>query len=525
MIAAIFIVPLVYFINAFLIGRLIKRWEISINPFLATIVGFIAFFDIIYFITIWLYAGKVAIWGYFLVVGIIQSILLALYIANWRYTFITWSVDYKKVITFVITMGLVILIGWLNFRNYNSEFGKTWIWTINHSQMDIWKPMWFGTTEKDFVSNFSAFNVMNLFWCDAFSNVMKSTALSFCNWSWTIIAGGFVACITTWMVDKKTSIPRVIICIIINLLLVVLTLAFIETYAIGDAWVLLLLFTYILVTVKHETSDTLRLFILTTILIGFLAASCTSFFTVIFVWIFSIYHAIRNKQNTLNYLLFLSWPLALTIFSMLSIYSYWLLSLVDALYLVLAVICIAVFRRVGTPSWDTKISLGIYRNSGKIVYAGLIIFVALILIANFFIFQEIYHWSGKNINYQNFLTFTYTYIWSFNITSVVWVAVFNAVMYLIFVVMAIYYIVIRRIKTSKLNPLFKTDSAIKFGVISCLLFINPLVIHVLKMSTSAFPLNTLDLNMLFVVPLFVIAQKTCFNYKRISVRHWNYDWY
>ncbi|MCQ3915087.1 MAG: hypothetical protein MJ201_05075 [Mycoplasmoidaceae bacterium] len=92
-------------------------------------------------------------------------------------------------------------------------------------------------------------------------------------------------------------------------------------------------------------------------------------------------------------------------------------------------------------------------------------------------------------------------------------------MYLIFVVMAIYYIVIRRIKTSKLNPLFKTDSAIKFGVISCLLFINPLVIHVLKMSTSAFPLNTLDLNMLFVVPLFVIAQKTCFNYKRISVRH------
>ncbi|MCQ2956554.1 MAG: hypothetical protein MJ233_01485 [Mycoplasmoidaceae bacterium] len=91
-------------------------------------------------------------------------------------------------------------------------------------------------------------------------------------------------------------------------------------------------------------------------------------------------------------------------------------------------------------------------------------------------------------------------------------------MYAIFVAFTIAYLVIRKMKKNKLNPLFKTDSAMKFGIISCILFINPLVIHVLKMSTVQFPLNTLDLNMLFVIPIFVGIYKTIFNYKLVSIR-------
>lgn len=525
MIASIFVIPLVYFINAFLIGRLIKRFNISINPFFACIVGFIAFFDAIYFITIWMYAGKVTIWSYFVVIGILQCILLALYIANWRYIFITWSVDYKKIVAFAITFCLTILIGWLNFRQYNSEFGKNWIWIIDNPQTSIWQNMWFGTTEDDIISNFSAFNVMNIFWLSAFNINIRDNALLVCNWSWTIIAAGFVACLATWMISKNTSKPRIAISLIIVLVLVVLTLAFIESYAIGDAWILLFLFVYILAIIKPKESHPLRLFVLTTVLIGFLAASCTSFFTVICVWIFSMYYAIRNRQNTLNYLLFLSWPLMLTIFSLLSIYSYWLLSLMDALYLTVVIIFLFVFRKVGTPSWDTKISLSIYHHSGKIIYAGLIILIALILISNFFIFQEIYDWKASNIDYKNFLTFTYTYIWSLNITSGLWIAIFNALMYTLFAALAIAYVAIRRSKNNKFKPLLKDDSAIKFGVISCVLFINPLVIHMLKISTEKFPLNTLDLNMLFVIPIFVLALKATFNYKLVPIQMWKYSWY
>lgn len=525
MIAAIFIVPLIYFFNAFFIGRLIKKWRINVNPFLASIIGFIAFFDVIYIISIWMYAGRAAVWSYFLIVGIIQVVLLAFYIANWRYTFITWSVDYKKIIIFFATFALIILIGWLNFREYNSEFGRNWIWTIEHSQLNIWQPMWFGVNSNDVVSNFSAFNVMNMFWFDAFSIIAKNEALTFCNWSWTIITAGFVACLAVWMYNKTYTIPRIIISIVLLLGFCVLTLAFIETYAIGDAWILLLLLTYILVMVKVEGSRNLKLFMLTTLLIGFLAASCTSFFTVICVWIFSIYYVIRNKQNSLNFAIFLSWPLFLTVFSLLSVFTFWLLSLIDAVYLIFAIILIIVFTRRGAPAWETRIATAVYRNSGRIVYTGLAILIALILIANFFVFQEIYHWDGKNIDYRNFLTFTYTYLWSINITSNVAIAIFNAVMYAVFVAITITYLVIRKLKSNKLNPLFKKDSAIKFGVVSCILFINPLVIHVLKSITVSFPLNTLDLNMLFVVPLFVISLKANANSKYVPIQNWEYNWY
>lgn len=525
MIAAIFVVPLIYFINAFLIGRLLKKWSISINTFLASIIGFVAFFDVIYFISIWLYAGKASVWSYYVVLGVFQGLLIAFYLANWRRTFLTWSFSLRKVLTFVIVFGLVIIIGWLNFRSYNSEFGKNWIWAIEHTQLDIWKPMWFGKTPNDIVSNFSAFNVMNCFWMVPFNIIKKVDGLTFCGWSWTIIAAGMIACLTLWMINDGFSIKKLIGCSIINLVFVTMILAFIESFAIGDAWVLLLLYAYILVIVKQKSYSPIKLFALTTILIGFLAASCASFFTVICVWIFSIYYIIRNKQNSINYALFLTWPLSLTIFSLLSIYTFWLLSLMDALYIVFVIILIGIYAKVGTPVWDTKIAMSVYKNSGKIVYTGLAILVALILISNFFIFQEIYRWNGKNIDYKNFLTFTYTYLWTINITSNVAVGVFNAVMYVLFVALTITYIVIRTKKNNKLNPLFRTDGALKLSVISCILFINPLVIHMIKISTVIYPLNALDLNMLFVVPIFVLCLKINANHKLSPLAKWQYAWY
>lgn len=525
MIAAIFIVPLVYFINAFLIGRLIKRVRININPFLSTIIGFVAFFDLVYFISIWLYAGHVAIWIYFVVLGALQVILMALYITNWKYTFITWSTNWRKVITFIIGAGLTVLIGWLCFRDFNSDFGKTWIDTMNALPFNIWTQMVLKPGASDVVSNFSSLNIMNAFWIHAFQLKNVADSITFCNWSWTIIVAGFVGCLSTWILGESESTSRLILSLLTTLFFVTLILAFIESFTVGDAWVLMLLLVYILVLVKSNDNHPVKLFMLTTLLVGFLAFSCTSFYTVICVWMFSIYYGIRNKENTLNYLLFLCWPLLLSIFSILSIYTFWLLSLMDAIYIAFAIILIAIYKKVGTPAWDTKLSLSLYRHSGKIVYTSLGLIIALILIANFFIFQEMYDWDVTKIDYHNFLTFTYTYLWSFDITGVISVAVFNAIMYVLFVAITITYLAIRKAKKNKWNHLFKTDYAMKFGIISCVIFINPLVIHVLKISTTQFPLNTLDLNMLFVIPIFVVIYKAIFNHKLVSVHDWNYDWY
>ncbi|MCQ3908957.1 MAG: hypothetical protein MJ200_05575 [Mycoplasmoidaceae bacterium] len=80
-----------------------------------------------------------------------------------------------------------------------------------------------------------------------------------------------------------------------------------------------------------------------------------------------------------------------------------------------------------------------------------------------------------------------------------------------FVSITVVYIVIRNMKNHRFNPLFRTDYSIKFGIISCILFINPLVVHALKIAASRFPLNTLDINMLFVVPIFTLTLKVIFN--------------
>lgn len=525
MIAAILIVPLVYLINGFLIGRIIKKINININSFLATIIGLVFYFNIFYITGIWLYVTRVQILIYFIVFGIIQLFLVAFYIGNWRYIFLTWNINFKNLFNFVIVLGLTILICWLFMRDMKSEFGINWYSTIEVMPHDIYQPLILAGGEFNPIKNYSAFNVCNAFWVNAFSIKSINNSLTFCNWSWTIIASIFVAFLSTWLVTKQDSIPRVILSSFVVVNFVVLTLLFIESYAIGDAWMLLLLFVYILVMGKSDNPRSLKLFMLTTLLMGFLAASCTSFYLVICVWLFSMYYGIRFKQNSLNYVVILSWPLLLTIFSFISFFSHYLLFAVSSIYLLVVAILLIYYKRFGSPSWETKVALGIYHNSGKIVYVGLIVLIVLILVANFFIFQEVYKWNIKNINWKNFLTFTYSYIWTISINSETEIIIFNAVMYFVFVAITIGYLICRKWKKLGLKQVLKGDMVIKFGIIGCTLFINPLFIHILKMSTQSFPLNTLDLNMLFVVPIYVWFLK-CFNYLRVSkITEWNYDWY
>ncbi len=96
-------------------------------------------------------------------------------------------------------------------------------------------------------------------------------------------------------------------------------------------------------------------------------------------------------------------------------------------------------------------------------------------------------------------------------------------MYLIFVAITITYLVLRKTKNDKIKSFLKNDYGIKFEIVSCILFINPLLIHILKTSTFSYPLNTMDLNMLFVVPIFMTLLKTNANYKFESLENWEYN--
>lgn len=530
MIAAIFIVPILYFFNAFMIGRYLKRFKISLNPFFSTIFGFFSIFAIFYFIDVFLYVANANILTYIIFYSLIQIGLLVIYAINWKKIFITFSVDVKKIVTFVATAGMTILISWLCLRNLNSEFAVSWVKTINNlPQTSLNNCINFRTTENDVISNFSSQNIFNIFWINCFNINGFENCLNFCQWSWIICGSLIMGCIATWLMPEKSHIARVIISPIICLCFITVILAFIESFAICDTWIFLQIFVYILVLIKRETFSNLKLLFLTVLLLSILATNCTSIYVVICLWLFSIYWAIRNKENSLNYLVFLSWPLVLAIFTIVTPWVFWILAFGNGLCFLLIAIILAIFIKKGSPVWASKFARSIAKNSGKIVYSFIGIITAIILVTNFFIFHEIYQWNGSKINYQNFLTFTYKYIWSFELNNSVQVAIINGILYFFFAALIVTFIVARNMKKSKLYSIAKNDSALKLAITSAAFFINPLVIHVLKFSTSSFqvslPINTLNLNILFVAPLFVTLLRLNYNYKIRTLQTWAYDWY
>lgn len=524
MIAAIFVVPLVYLINAFLLGRIIKRFKISSNSCFNTIIGFFVLLVLTYIVSSWLYAGKVSALVYGIVFGVIQGFLIAAYITNWRFIFIKLNFDWRKILFFLLGVGITLVISFLCFRDFQSEYGKYWITTVENITIDIKAPIWFGTSDTDVVSNFCANNILNIFWIQIFKIDGAEKAINFCNWSWTICASVIVGCLVQWLTDSFKSIPRLIFALVIVLLNVVITQAFIESYAVPEAWLMLELMVFVLVLLQAQNYGRFKLGFLTVTMLAMLGSSSSSYFLIIGLWLFTIYWSIRNKENSINYVICLGWPLLVAVFGLLSIYTYWLLGLMQAFYLVLMIIILSIFYKIGTPAWETKLARGISAHSGKIVYTFLGLIIALILVANFFIFQEVYKWDPSKINYKDFLTFTYQYMWKFNIDTGVSIAIINTVLYAFFVGIIITFIVLRRVKKARFHTLTKTDSALKLAVVTAFLFCDPLVVHILKKSNNL-TLNTINLNMFLVIPLLVFMLEINGNAKINPLQKWAYNWY
>jgi hypothetical protein len=97
---AVFFITLFCLFNAFFIGKLLKRINISINNYIATVGGFIILVVIMYITYILLYLVLAQVVVYVVFILGVQIVLFGLYVWNYRYAFISLKISAKPLISF-----------------------------------------------------------------------------------------------------------------------------------------------------------------------------------------------------------------------------------------------------------------------------------------------------------------------------------------------------------------------------------------------------------------------------------------
>jgi len=516
-----FIVPIIYFANAYFISRLLKRIKPGSDGFLNFIVGFFGVFLVLYLVNVLLYSVNAQVWGYALAYGIFQIMLIGAYIFNWRYLIYKPRFRLRKLIMFLVITILVIGISLVAFRELGSMFGLYWKPTIQNITPSMGNVISFDS--KNILVNFSVLNISNVFWANIFKVSQTAQILKFAVVSWTIMAGVICGSIGAWIVDETKSVGRMFLLGIVIILTIVVTLAFIETFAIPDAWLMIELLVYILIMVSCKNGGKDKLIYLTILLMAIIATTSNAYFFAIALFIFTVYWAVRNNANSISYILFLGWAFINAIAGFISIGARYFLISLQMIYTIFVIILIIIANRIGTPVWQVKVARGISKQSTKIVYIALAIFIAAILIANLFIFYEKYNFNFKKIDYRNFLTFIYRIIWNIRIDNDMSIAIINAILYTLFVSLIIAFLVLRKSKNSK-GYWFTKDVPVKLGVVAAILFCNPLTVHIFNVATGDYSLNTTNMNMLLFVPFMVYIMQIIFNYKKYPVNKWKYFW-
>jgi hypothetical protein len=80
LILSIFLVPLIIIFNSYFLGKLIRRKNISVNGYIATVIGFFIFISVMFLFFTLLYISKVAILVYLSFFLAIQVALIGIYI-------------------------------------------------------------------------------------------------------------------------------------------------------------------------------------------------------------------------------------------------------------------------------------------------------------------------------------------------------------------------------------------------------------------------------------------------------------
>lgn len=116
----IIFVPLILFINSFLLGKVYKRFNHQLNSYLTTLLGFFSFFGTLSLIFAVLILFNITLQILFYIFLIFQIILFIIYIFNWRWSFITYNINFKKM-GFLIFLIIICFLAYVLSRNFNSD--------------------------------------------------------------------------------------------------------------------------------------------------------------------------------------------------------------------------------------------------------------------------------------------------------------------------------------------------------------------------------------------------------------------
>jgi hypothetical protein len=107
-ILSIVLIPIVILLNSLFIGKIVRRFSVDINAYIATSIGFLIYLATLFLFFSLLYIFIANVLTYLIFFLVIQSILVILYILNYRYLIISYKIQIKQMILFGILLLFIV---------------------------------------------------------------------------------------------------------------------------------------------------------------------------------------------------------------------------------------------------------------------------------------------------------------------------------------------------------------------------------------------------------------------------------
>lgn len=512
------VVTTLYIANSYLIGRFFKRITITNNSPICTIFGFTTMFIFIYIVCYIIYYFACQVFVYIVFFVCCQAILLFFYGWNWKYLFIKNDLHWKKILTFFLTwmiiLGICVTCHFIHFKQWQIQvqsikdiFATVGVLGFNEI---------ISLSKENPLDNYNTFNFLNLFWIHCWNIEQLNDRIMFVLWNNNIIVSFLFACLAAGLINKEYPVWKIICQILITLLVCIFPLIgygnFIKIYALIPLFILM----YLLVLLNTNNINDKSLFLFL-ILIALVATDYTvTFFLVILLWIVAIFYFIKHGISPLGNGVVLLVPI-------LSMVGAWLNKVVPIIFVIFCFITLlmpfVVLKLNDNKSLNaTYSSLNnlILKHNHAITYTGIVMIVLANVIANIFIFKEIYKWSFSMEKFDIFFTFHVSNSVVYKIPFV-FLLIGNIFLFVLYLGITIFYFVLRR-----KNKNIHDEEALAILVITFLVFGNFLSAHIFN--TFFDPLVLTFVNYVPSMAIITFLYKTIYNTKQ-QANSWKYDWY
>lgn len=282
-IGIMFLLSIIFLLNSYFCGKIIKRFSREINNFLSIAFGFFIYLSGFQLFLLPIMIIHITTYIYLYTFIVYQSILLILYILNWKYSLSPLFISWKQLLCTII--GILIIMGIIyGFMDYKNNFINT-NYAINfNSENYIINGLIFS------ISNyFNAINIQVIF--QHWFNIIFAT----------IIAIGIFG---MYFYDKELPWYRIISYFVILIIISVCSLAIYTSPSNGNTWVL---FSIILLIYNHiininNKNYKLGITNINFITIGLFVLCPNSLYVIIMTNIYLLFMAFHYKfKNVFDY--------------------------------------------------------------------------------------------------------------------------------------------------------------------------------------------------------------------------------